>query len=96
MIENLSRTTDPASSRAGERYIRKSGALESQCRRIHEALTRHPNHTALELSAKTGLDYYVIQRRLSVLERRGMATRSEMRVCTVGTTGLPVQAWKAL
>ena len=69
----LSRRTDPASSaEAAAEYV-ESGHLGRDCRRVLEALRAHPGSTPRELSERSGIDYYVVQRRLTTLEDAGVA-----------------------
>lgn len=93
--EPLSRNSDPMSSHRGADRITKSGKLEGQCKLVYEALKRFPLHTARELSHESGLDYIIIQKRLTVLERRGLAVRRGERRCKVSTTGINVTQWEA-
>ena len=92
----LSRNTDPMASHRGADHIEKSGQLKSEIEKIHDALKLHPLHTARELSHATKLNYYMIQKRLSVLELRGLARRCGERVCTKSKTGLRVTIWEAV
>ncbi len=89
----LARTTDPRSSLRGADHIENSGKLSTQCEQIYQALKLHPMHTARELAIATGIDYYIIQRRLSILESRNKAQRRGERECTV--SGIKVTVWEA-
>ena len=93
MIDALSRLGDPLSSHRGADYIRP--VVQSQITQIYEALKKHPRLTARELSRASGIDYYIIQRRLSVLEKRGLAEVAGERPCRVSSTGIPARVWVA-
>lgn len=92
----IARNTDPASSHAGAAKMINSGRLEGQCAQVLEALKRFPMHTAKELSRDSGLDYIMIQKRLSVLEGKGLARRRGERKCTVSKTGIEATQWEAV
>jgi hypothetical protein len=77
----IAHRSDPATSyEAGEKMI-KSGELMKQQREVFEAIKRsqkdfgHNDFTARELSRWSGIDYFVIQRRLhelgGLIERTG-------------------------
>ena len=53
---------------------------------ILAALKFDPRSTPGELAARHGLDYYVIQRRMSELEREGKVVRLPARTCAVRKT----------
>ncbi len=90
----LARTTDPRSSLRGADHVENSGKLSTQCQQIYEALKDHPMHTARELAIAAGIDYYIIQRRLSILETRNLAQRRGERECTI--SGIKVTVWEAV
>jgi len=92
----LSHRHDPRASHAAARAVVKSGKLEGQCKQVHDALKRFPMHTARELSNASGIDYYIVSRRLSVLEKMGRAVRHTERVCTASGTGLKATPWEAI
>lgn len=93
MNNALSRNTDPLSSHMGADFIRP--VVQSQIAQIYEALKKHPRLTARELSRASGIDYYIIQRRLSVLDKRGLAEVAGERLCRVSNTGIPARVWVA-
>lgn len=92
----LSRNTDPASSHEGAVHVVTTGKLTAQLQEIYDALKLHPMHTARELSKASGIDYYLIQKRLSVLEAMGLAARRGKRICTFSKTRIKVQVWEAV
>lgn len=71
--------TDPATSRAAGRQIRRSGRERSQALEVLEAIQRRPGLTTRELAAAEGLDRYVVARRVSWLEVHGLARRGAAR-----------------
>jgi hypothetical protein len=80
----LARRADPATSHAAAAQVRLK--VGGQCERILELIRLHPDHTAGELAAKADadLDFYVICRRVSILEREGLIEiDSTGRLCAV-------------
>lgn len=55
--------------------------IKGQALQVYEALKRYPNRTARELSEASGIDYYIVQRRLSILRTNGLAKTIGERVC---------------
>ncbi len=69
----LAHRADPQTSYDAADKVVKSGELNRQERIVMDAIARHSQPegiTAKELSAKSGIDYFTIQRRLSGLEGR--------------------------
>ena len=93
MIDALSRLGDPLSSHRGADYIRP--VVQSQITQIYEALKKHPRLTARELSRASGIDYILIQKRISILKDRDMAEVAGKRPCRVSSTGIPARVWVA-
>lgn len=91
---------DPVTSRTAAHVLVKSGKLEGELKQIHEALKscnakyKRPV-TCRELSVTSGIDYYLIQKRMSVLKRNGKAVDRGEDFCTVSKTGLPAVQWEA-
>jgi DNA-binding MarR family transcriptional regulator len=77
----LFRRQDPDSSRQAADLMKDSGQLDGQRAQVREALINHPGSTSAELARKTGLDRYVIARRLPDLEHDGLAFRGPIRTC---------------
>lgn len=82
------RRSDPETSHIASGRIRPK--LRKQQRAVLDALTRWPGSTAVELAHETGLDRYLVSRRLPelvpVYVRRGRP-----RECTVNKT--PMTVW---
>lgn len=72
------RRTDPSSSHDAARRI--SGAISGhqQCQ-AYAAVRANPGRTSSELAAETGLDRYMLARRLPELLDEGMVTRRPPR-----------------
>lgn len=82
------RRTDPETSHvAAERVAPK---LRAQQQVVLDALTRWPGSTAVELAKASGLDRYMVSRRLPELVPTH-ARRGKPRVCRVAST--PQTTW---
>jgi hypothetical protein len=82
------RRTDPETSHlAAERIAPK---LRAQQQVVLDALIRWPGSTAVELAKASGLDRYLVSRRLPELVPTH-ARRGKPRVCTVAST--PQTTW---
>ncbi len=62
---------DPPTSQAAAKEVVESGKLTAQMLIVHQAFQEHGACTAMELSQKSMLDYYLIQRRISDLKKVG-------------------------
>lgn len=83
---------DPLSSyEAGEKNKRESNAKQQT--QVYLAICDNEGCTARELSVKTGLDYYMIQRRVSQLINRDLICRGEPRLCRYGDSGIKVSTY---
>ena len=91
----LARRTDPASSHEAAAQVTASGVRDSQCAAVLDALRRHPGSTSLELATASGLDRYVVARRLPELERDGRAVRGELRLCRASGGQRRAVTWRA-
>ena len=58
---------DPETSREAERKMVQSGALTRQAAQVLDAWKAHGPATSKQLAERSGLDYYLIQRRKSDL-----------------------------
>ena len=79
------RNSDPAPSHAAAERLKKSGRLRAQQQTVLDALTRWPGSTAVELAKASGIDRYVVSRRLPELVPLWVH-RGRPRVCTVAGT----------
>lgn len=84
------RNTDPATSHQAAAKIGKSGRLRAQQLLVLRALRCCPGSTAVELADSSGLDRYLISRRLPELVPV-WARRGKSRICTVA--GTPQTTW---
>lgn len=70
----IAHTNDPQTSYdAGEKAI-KSGLIESEMDRIRSAIEKHfsiSDFTGKELAEKSGINYFIVYKRLSVLRSKG-------------------------
>ena len=85
-MPRLARRSDPATSHTAGERLRESGKLRAQQQQVLDALTRWPGSTAVELATSSGLDRYLVSRRLPELARDGLARRMAPRVCRVNGT----------
>ncbi len=74
--KTFSRRQDPPTSKAGlnRKWMQIKGELLTVLIAVDQMIT---GFTARELSNHSGLDYIVIQKRLSVLQRKGFVTKSD-------------------
>ena len=87
-----SRRTDPETSKIAERKLRESGKLSLQRRQALEAVRRFPGKTAPELAKATGLDRYMLSRRLAEIRTLGDVFNPQVkRMCRV--TGSASMVW---
>ncbi len=84
------RNTDPVSSYDSAKEHFNSGAHECQKQRVLEALTQFPNSTSHELAHKSGLDRYMIARRLPDLEHNELVKKSGTRKCSISSRQVTV------
>lgn len=87
----LARRRDPSTSHAAAERLRESGKLSAQRQQVLDALTRWPGSTAVELATNSGIDRYVVSRRLPELASLGHARRMAPRACRVN--GSPQTTW---
>ena len=86
------RATDPVTSHLAAEKVKPK--LRAQQQAVLAALTRWPGSTAVELAHETGLDRYLVSRRLPELVPQ-YARRGKPRQCSVAgtaqTTWYPVR-----
>ena len=78
------RRTDPESSHEAAAELVESGRVNDQCQRVLEALQRFDRTTSAELAWHSGMDRFVVARRLPDLERKGLAKKGGYKHCPVG------------
>lgn len=77
------RASDPRSSHEAAEAITLSGARRKQQGMATAAVASYPGHTSLELAGYSGMDRYVLARRLPECETAGTVRRGQMRTCAV-------------
>jgi len=85
------RLTDPVTSHEAAEAITNSGRRQKQQQAVLQAIRSYPGCTGHELARFSGLNYYVIMRRVSEIELAGRITRGEARMC--GVTGRKATMW---
>jgi|SRR5581483_3072970 len=86
----LARTTDPATSKAAARGVRKK--LPNLVAWAAGCVARHPGMTSLEITKLEGeADPRKLNRRLGEAERAGLVCRGPVRKC--GVSGKRAETW---
>jgi hypothetical protein len=75
--------TDPVTSQDSADHVTKTGLAKYQALLCQAAITSHPGHTSQELCELTGLDRYMLARRLPELRAAGKARTDGHRTCSV-------------
>lgn len=88
------RATDPDTSHLAAEEITASGARAEQQAQTIAAVREHPGCTMSELARRTGLDRYMLGRRISECETAGAVFRGLKRRCLV--TGRMAEPWFAV
>lgn len=73
------RATDPESSHAAADRMETSGALSKQREIALRAVIAHPGYTSKEIAAASGLDRYMLARRLPELQELGYLRRDKTK-----------------
>ena len=73
------RNTDPSSSHDAAAHVEKTRSAKNQCRRVLSALKGHPHRTSNELAVESGLDRYIVARRLPELKQRKLVRQSSIK-----------------
>lgn len=77
------RCTDPVTSHMAAEALTKSGRRNEQQEIVLAAVERYPGRTARELERDSGLDYYVIMRRINEVVFAKCAKAGKRRRCAV-------------
>ena len=80
----VSRRTDPLSSKQAEQEINTIGLRNRQQEVVFQAVKRYPKHTSRELCAITGIDRYTLGRRLPEIKELWDVKKGPMRKCKIG------------
>ena len=89
----IARSTDPSSSHEAAAFVTAVGARAAQQRLAAQAVAAYPGCTALELSAKSGICRYVLNRRLPECETHGAVVRGHIRRCNASKSGRSAVTW---
>ena len=90
----IAANADPTTSFLAAKEVTQSGNREGQLLGVLALVKRYPQSTSLELSRRSGLDRYVIARRLPELASAGLVIQCAARRCMVGNR--PAVTWEAL
>ena len=95
-MNHPARSTDPQTSHDAARHIVASGQQALQQEQTRDAVACHPGLTSNELARATGLDRYMLARRLPELCDSDRVVRGDARRCSVSgrsaATWWPVRA----
>ena len=96
MNSPLARNTDPITSDIAAEKLVASGKHNFQKTQTYNALKRYKqrkdeNPTSAELAYFSGLDRYMVARRLPDLQKNGLVRKVDRRVCSVTTN--PAVTW---
>ena len=91
MLTELARRTDPISSQLAGEAIADSDLRRSQQAQTVRLVHSWPGATSRELAEKSGLDRYVLARRLPEVERQGLIQRGPFKRCEI--SGRPALTW---
>lgn len=94
-MNHPARNDDPGSSHEAADFIVGSGKQAQQQAQAAAAVRNHPGLTSLELARATGVDRFLLARRLPEVEREGLIRRGIVRKCAAsngrsGVTWHPV------
>jgi DNA-binding MarR family transcriptional regulator len=70
------RRTDPSSSHDAASAVARSGIAKAQCSSVLAALRRYKHRTSNELAHDSGIDRYIVARRLPELRKRNLVNCS--------------------
>ena len=90
-MNHPARRTDPQTSHDAARHIVASGAQALQQNQALDAVDRNPGLTSNELARATGLDRYMLARRLPELCDSDRVVRGDARKC--GVSGRSAATW---
>lgn len=81
-MNHPARNDDPSSSHDAAEHVVSSGLQAQQHSLAASAVRKHPGLTSLELARATGLDRFMLARRLPELQRNGLIVRGMVRKCS--------------
>lgn len=91
-MNHPARTADPSSSHEAADFIVGSGKQAQQQAQASAAVRKHPGLTSLELARATGLDRFMLARRLPELWKQGLLRRGMVRKCSA-SNGRSAVTW---
>ena len=91
--KTLAARGDPQTSLEAASLGESSGTFGRQRDVVLRALREHPDTTPCELAKRSGLERFMVSRRLADLSRLGLATRGAARICT--EAGTRQHTWRA-
>ncbi len=83
---------DPVTSAMAARELEDSGARDCQKRDVYLAVKRFPDRTSAELAVITGMDRYMLARRLPDLRVDGLIENPGKKICL--KTGRLAVTWR--
>jgi hypothetical protein len=92
----IAHSADPESSHAAAREVTDSGARDTHCAVVLDAVKAHPGLTSAELVEHVGhgLDLTETRRRLCDLKLAALVVREKPRVCSISKR--KVETWRAV
>lgn len=87
----LARATDSSGSHEAAASIVRSGRHAAQKDRTEAAVRRYPGMTSMQLAQATGMDRYMVARRLPDLAKEGRAHRGAKARCPI--SNITVCTW---
>ena len=81
--EPIARNTDPQTSHRSATELTTSGKRDAQKARVLTAVKDHPGLTSSELARISGLDRYLVARRLPDLRNDRLVYNGQARECSV-------------
>lgn len=91
-MNHPARNDDPSSSHDAAEHVVSSGLQAQQHSLAASAVRKHPGLTSLELARATGIDRFVLARRLPEVEREGLIRRGTVRRCSA-SNGRSAVTW---
>jgi len=85
-MNHPARSTDPSTSHEAANRVVASGKQRAQQATTESAVRRHPGLTSMKLAEVTGLDRYMLARRLPELAKEGRVWRGPKVLCPISET----------
>ncbi len=91
MSAQLARSTDSSGSHDAAAHLVRSGAHVAQKDRTAADVRRHPGMTSMQLARETGMDRYMVARRLPDLAKESRVFRGAKALCPI--SNITVSTW---